>query len=207
MKLLNETALKHFQKSWDDAKRTNGWTQAKIAAALKIAQPSFNQYLKGTIPLNLEFVLRYCRVLRIDPQQLGVSDEIVRPEVSAIALRVLFSTSGIFYENGEVRMVTMVTAENAKAFLVEVDSEYRNLPRGSFLACVQDPCKVGNLIVGVSKDKQIVVGTLKKAGDKWMVVQPLVTGDLAVEIDTSWKLSRVENIVFPATPEGEVFGA
>jgi transcriptional regulator with XRE-family HTH domain len=207
MKLLNESAFKAFQASWNKAKTAGDWTQAKMAKALNMAQPSFNQYLKGIIPLNLEFVLRYCAVLKIDPQTLGVTANVLKPTLTTIPVKVLFSTSGIIFENGEVRMISTIPRNADDLFLVEVDSEFRNIPKGSYLACSKLPSSVGALVVAKSSDGKVVVGTLTKSRDTWVVIQPLVTGDLAVAVNPKdWTVSRVDSIVFADAAEGEIFG-
>jgi transcriptional regulator with XRE-family HTH domain len=208
MKLLDSNALKAFQKSWAEAKTVGDWTQAKMAKALEISQPSFNQYLKGIIPLNLGFILRYCAVLKLDPQRLGATDQVVKPTLEVIAVKVKFSTSGIFYEDGVVRMVSMMPEKMDKTFLVEIDSEYRNIPKGAFLVCAKAACKENNMVVAVSSDGRVVVGALKRADSRWMVVQPLASGDTAVEISTEWVVYKVESIVFADdATDGDVFGA
>lgn len=207
MKLLGSNAHTAFQKQWNGAKN-NGWTQVKIAEALGMRQPTFNQYLKGTIPLNIEFVLKFCDVLKIDPQTMGVSSVVTKPETVGISVKIRFSTSGLFFENGATRMVTTVPKNAEAVFLVEVDSEFRNIPKGAFLVCSKSQCRTGQMVVAVSSERQVVVGELKKHNNGWAVIQPLTTGDIAVPIDTSWALSKVEAISFGDDSDAsEVFGA
>ena len=207
MKLLTQEALRLFQKDWHRAKEVDKWTQAKIAEALEVKQPTFNQYLHGKIPLNAEFLLRYCRVRKIDPTSVGLVKGVSKVEASKIALPVRFSTSGLKFNEGEVKMVAVVPKGSEKLFLVEVDSDFRTIPKGAYLVCERGQCKSGQLVVG-EHDGMVVVGTLKRHGSNgWAIIQQLTTGDQAVGIDTAWKLSRVESISMPESDEGEVFGA
>lgn len=206
MKLLTSDALRKLQMDWNAAKDSKNWTQAKMAEALGITQPSFNQYLKGKIPLNVEFLLQYCKVRRIDPNTVGVEEGLSKIEVDMIALPVMFSTAGIFYKGEITKMVASVPTQNGKLYLVEVDSDFRTLPKGAYLICSDTKVHSGELVVG-RKDLQVVVGHLKKTPDGWAILQPLVTGDSAVIVDGSWKLSKVEGLHFASAEAGEEFGA
>lgn len=206
MKLLTGDALRRFQNDWALAKDSGNWTQAKMAKALGIAQPSLNQYLKGKIPLNVEFLLQYAKVRRVDPISLGVEESFSRIEVDLISLPVEFSTSGIFYKGEKTRMVASVPTQEGKLFLVEVDSDFRTYPKGAFLVCSQANVRENNQVVGF-KGSSVVVGTLKKTPDGWAVIQPLTSGDTASTIDKSWAMAKIVGINFPLEDAGEEFGA
>jgi transcriptional regulator with XRE-family HTH domain len=94
MELLSNDANKLLKQQWQQAK-SNGWTQAKMAKALSIAQPSLNQYLNGKIPINVEFVFSFCHVLNIAPELVGFIGRSYRED--AYTPEVRFSTSGIHY--------------------------------------------------------------------------------------------------------------
>lgn len=200
--LLSDNALKMLQADWHKAK-SDGATQKEICQRMGMQQPTFSQYLRGVIPLNVAFLLRYSQVRRVAPESVGVVDGISTVQVDRLRLKVSFSTAGVRFRERFVEMSgTVVTSD---AFLVEVDSDFRNIPKGAFLVCEELPCARGNLVVG-SKGTETVVGQLTKYGSDWAVVQPLPSGDRAVEIDKSWKLLKVTSITF-ALDEGnaEIF--
>jgi transcriptional regulator with XRE-family HTH domain len=206
MNLLSPNALVKFQKDWNTAKVTQDWTQAKMAEALKISQPSFNQYLKGKIPLNTEFLIQYSKIRRIDPVTVGLEEGLSRIEVDMIAIPVMFSTAGLTY-NGEITiMVASVPSQDGKLFLVEIDSDFTTLPKGAYLICSSDKVHAGALVVA-RKNGAVLTGTLKKTPDGWAVIQPLASGDTATLIDVSWKLNKVTGLHFPTSEIGEEFGA
>jgi len=191
-KLLSENALKMLQVDWNRAKG-DGTTQKDLCKRMGMQQPTFSQYLRGVIPLNVAFLLRYAQTRKVPPEAVGVLEGISTIQVDRLQLQVLSSTAGVRFKGRYVEMSgTVVTSD---AFLIEVDSEFRNIPKGAFLVCENLPCAKNSLVVGVKDDKTIV-GNLTKYADSWAIVQPLPTGDAAIEIDKTWILHKVTSIVF-----------
>lgn len=71
-----KSAQLKFKAAWKvwQAKDKKNRTQQLIADQLGINQPSLGQYINGINPLNIDFLLRACSLMKIDPR--GVYPEI-----------------------------------------------------------------------------------------------------------------------------------
>lgn len=199
--LLSDSALKLLNADWRAAK-ASGATQEGISKSLGMQQPTFSQYLRGVIPLNVAFLLRYAQVRKVPPESVGVVKGVSTVDVDKLRIRVKSSTAGIHFEGRFIDMSGKV--ETTQAFAIEVDSDFRSIPKGSFLVCEELPCAKGSLVVS-EKDGKTIVGTLNKYGDTWAIVQPLISGDAAVQVDKSWKLYKVTSIVFDTKDDNQEF--
>lgn len=202
-KLLSESALKLLQKDWNEAK-SKGMTQLEMSKKLGITQPTFSQYLNGTIPLNVSFLVKYAMVRRVPIESVSVTDKMSQVKLDKLWLRVERTTAGVRFKERLVEMTGVVLSK--EAFLIEVDSDYRTLPKGAFLVCETVPCKKGHLVVAIKGDN-FAVGTLTKYDAQWAIVEPKVSGDVANTIDNSWSLHRVTSISLLSAnvEEGEEF--
>lgn len=198
-KLLHSNALKMLQNDWSKAK-SEGMTQLEMSKKLGMKQPTFSQYLRGIIPLNLSFLVNYATIRKVPLQSVGVVDSIAEIKTEKLWLRVCRSTAGVRFKERYVEMSGVVNTANA--FLVEVDSDYRTLPKGAFLVCEALPCTKGSLVVAI-KGETLVAGKLEKYGTEWAVIEPLTSGDKGHPVDKTWTLHKVTSIVFSTAGEND----
>lgn len=191
-KLLNANALRMLQKDWSEAK-SNGMTQLDMSKKLGITQPTFSQYLRGTIPLNVSFLVKYAMIRKVPLESVGLTDKISTVQLDRLWLRVDRTTAGVRFKERFIEMSGVVSSSNA--YLIEVDSDYRTIPKGAFLVCESLPCVKGSLVVATCKDA-FIVGTLAKYDADWFVIEPQVSGDKAHPIDKTWSLQKVTSISF-----------
>lgn len=191
-KLLNANALKMLQKDWSEAK-SKGMTQLEMSKKLGITQPTYSQYLRGTIPLNVSFLVKYAMIRKVPLESVGLTDKITSVKLDRLWLRVERTTAGVRFKERFVEMSGVVSSSNA--YLIEVDSDYRTIPKGAFLVCESLPCVKGSLVVATCGDA-FAVGTLAKYGDDWVVIEPLTSGDKAHPVDKTWTLNKVTSISF-----------
>lgn len=72
-KLTNEqlAAAARLKRVWDAQKKQMGLTQEGVAARFGWdSQSTVSQYLNGRIPLNVQAVIRFCRLLNVDEQEI-----------------------------------------------------------------------------------------------------------------------------------------
>lgn len=60
-----------LKKAWNDRKKQYDLTQTIAAKRLNCSQPTFSQYLQGTIPLNLSTLLAICSLIDVDPRKIS----------------------------------------------------------------------------------------------------------------------------------------
>lgn len=190
--LLNANALKMLQKDWTEAK-SKGMTQLEMSKKLGMTQPTFSQYLRGTIPLNVSFLVKYALIRKVPIESVGVTSKIAEFKPDRLWLRVERSTAGLRFRERFIEMSGVVSTDSA--FLVEVDSDYRTFPRGSYLVCEALPCVKGSLVVA-TKDGELIVGTLANYDGMWAIIEPRVSGDKAHQIDKLWSLHKITSITF-----------
>ena len=63
---MNNNRLKKIQPHWPKA----GYTQEEAAGKLKITQSAVCQYLKGTIPLNTDIIIKFAILFNIKPSEI-----------------------------------------------------------------------------------------------------------------------------------------
>lgn len=201
-KLLHVNSIKMLQRDWTEAK-SKGMTQLEMSKKLGITQPTFSQYLRGTIPLNLSFLISYATVRKVPLTSVGIVESIAEFKTERLWLRVERTTAGVRFKERFVEMSGIVNTGNA--YLVEVDSDFRTFPKGSFLVCEALPCAKGSLVTAAKGDA-FLVGTLVKYDTEWAVVEPFASGDKATTVDETWLLRKITSVVFSPTDEtAEVF--
>ena len=92
---------KRLKAIWVQKKHELGLIQVKAAQQLGIAQPTFNQYLNGNIPLNTDFLLAFAELLDVNPWDIDPEYRNVRSfkkardsQVISRALPILGSITG-----------------------------------------------------------------------------------------------------------------
>ena len=64
--IKHDPRLKKIQQHWSTA----GITQQEAALKFKITQSAVCQYLKGTIPLNTDIIIKFAHLYQVAPHQL-----------------------------------------------------------------------------------------------------------------------------------------
>lgn len=59
-----------LKRLWNARKEDLGLTQVIAARTLQITQPSFSQYLNCVIPLNTDIILKFAKLLGVDPTEI-----------------------------------------------------------------------------------------------------------------------------------------
>lgn len=201
--IVKENAHQLLLQEWDAAK-SEGWTQTKMAKDMGIAQATFSQYLRGVIPLNASFLVKFSRIRRINPANLGAE---LGGEVSRVSLPVKFSTLGVVFKGKSIEMAGVVSdVENA--FLVEVDKSFATFPKGSLLVCEMIAVGAGDNVVAhkeVGGVMTVLAGELRKNGDGWCVVEPLATGEQLKPVDKTWTVAKITGVTLPKSEPTELF--
>ncbi len=68
---FSDQTLSRVQKAWYVYKRKHGATQSSTAKMLDMVQTGFGQYINGLVPLNVVFILRFCKLINKHPTELA----------------------------------------------------------------------------------------------------------------------------------------
>lgn len=66
-----ELCAARLHSIWELKRKPLQLTQKKAAEAIGISQGAFNQYIKGTIPLNVEFAVAIADLLRVEVSDIN----------------------------------------------------------------------------------------------------------------------------------------
>lgn len=196
-KLIHPNALKMLKTDWVEAKK-QGMTQLEMSRLLGMKQPTFSQYLNGTIPLNLSFLVNYATIRQVPLQSVGIVESLTEFRPEQFKLRVERATSGLRFQNRYVPASGFLSTPDA--YLVEVDTDYKSLPKGAFLVCEALPCYRNDHVIAL-RDDVMKVGVLGLYGSEWALLESGPFAENAMFIDQSWQLRRVTSILFVANAQ------
>jgi transcriptional regulator with XRE-family HTH domain len=100
-------------------------TQNKLAAMLGMSQPAVNQYLQGTVALNVKSTLRFAELLRVDPSYIFPELEAyfsMAKHASKVKKEAVFTKDGrLVKPKFDEELEWTAPVPNAKAILMEKD--------------------------------------------------------------------------------------
>lgn len=200
-KLISKDAHRMFLEDWAKAKE-KGWTQIKISEALGMSQPAFNQYLKGKVALNAQFLLSYSHARKIDPAVIGIN-YFKKASVRAVTLPLQFSVSGKNIK-GKTVVIDNYAGDTQEAFLVDVDTTIPLVGIGGYIVCQPHPCADSDNVFALNSAGETHVGRLLKINDNWV----LSSLQSSIEIPLTkkeWTLYKITGTIAPASESTETF--
>lgn len=201
---FDDNDLKKVQRLWSDFKSSTGATQATAASSLEMNQSAFSQYLRGEdgggIPLNTNFVLKFCKLVGEDPKEFDIVDE---SEASEIKVRVTKSLTGARPTIPDVYAYTR--GHRSKCYGVLMDSPEFPLGRNSVLIVEPELDIYQGDLVLLNPDDDIILGRMQtEKGGEWVLSTAMFGGFRPVPIKDGDVIHKVSSIELPKL-EGKKF--
>jgi hypothetical protein len=199
--------LRRVQQAWDDYRARTKSSQAVAARALGMGTSGFNQYIRGEIELNTDFLVKYATLVGMDLSDL--QGELGFPPTLrplTITLRVRYTLSG-----RKTNRDVMVTAMGVSpgAYAVEIDVDGSMYPKGAvLLVSPDDEIRAGDTVI-LNTETAPVLGTLNidQMDDTWWIA--LSHGGLtdAHVLQPGQVPHRVSGVHFPLRAKTKAFKA
>lgn len=185
--------LKKVQLAWSSHKDATALSQAKAAKAMGMNQSAFSQYLRGTIPLNTDFLTKFTAFTGLELSDFGASSDTV-PEKP---LRVLATLSGRKPTTPSVLVETILECD--ESYFIEVDYDDFGLRKGSMLLVnPKGNVRAGDRVVYLRKKGQpIVFGELSETEEGWEILEQLWQGGRRYLVDPKDDVFRVVSVYNP----------
>lgn len=186
------------RRTWNDFKSRTGATQEIAAKNLDMGQSAFSQYLRGAIPMNTDFILRFAKYTGTNPSTLDPSLAERAKEFVAQTkpVRVTAATSGM-----PATGFVMVTVSAGKENLTAMRDDLGLVMPGVVAHLVLDhdaDIRDGDLVV-VEKDGAIAAGRVVQNRDdmEWYLQVRSGVGLAATKLDGTETIKRVCGMHLP----------
>jgi hypothetical protein len=151
----DKAVAKRLKSIYLQKKDELGLTQIKMGKAMKLSQSSVANYMGGTFSMNLEIILRFAKVLQVDPHDIDPKLDrrfTVIPLAGATKIMVLGTLSGQYTTQRSVEVRGLQNMAHHLAILIDTDDFSPILKQGTVL--VVDPQ------ADYEKDDRIIVQRL-----------------------------------------------
>lgn len=190
----DQEALRKVRLEWQLYKDRTGSSQTKAAQALGMNQSAFSQYLQGKIPLNTDFISKFCAMTGASPSDFGVK---ATASVTAKAVPVRRTISGSPTSKTHVTVETILP--NDECYVLEMDYNDHFHRKGTMILC-DDNCQIvsgDHVVYQQAPDRPLVVGELKSTVEGWEVMEPLWSGGRRYLVEPSDAVTRVISFFLP----------
>lgn len=155
-------------------------------------QSAFSQYLRGTIPLNTDFLAKFSQLTG----ESFLADNVTPSKgISVATLEVIATLSG---KKIEKTKQTVHNANSEDNFLIRIDYRSHYLPYGSFLL-LSKTAKVreGETAVYMPEGQPFVLGTLELIDDEWCFIEQHFFGARSHFVGNFDNVFRVQQAIYP----------
>lgn len=190
----SDDVLKKVQLAWSSHKDAKALSQAKAAKAMGMNQSAFSQYLRGTIPLNTDFLTKFTAFTGTELADFGV----LAGSVKEKPLRVLCTLSGRKPASSSMLVETILECDSS--YFIEVDYADFSLQKGSMLLVnPKGNVRAGDMVVYHRKKGQpIVFGELMETEEGWEILEQLWQGGRRYLVDPKDDVFRVVSVYYPS---------
>lgn len=191
---VDSKKLVEVKKAWNEFKQTTNTSQAKAAARLNMNQSAFSQYLRGEIPLNTDFLIKFNALVggKLD----NIIELSVAPKPLTHPIPVISKLSGGEPNTRKVLLHSTVAIDGCVA--VEVDYMDFVYPKGSILVLdAKEKPYAGDKVIYARRNAPLVYGTLDHTQDGWTILEPHYYGAREHLVDKDDDIKRLVSIYFP----------
>ncbi|MBM7454524.1 hypothetical protein HNR62_000353 [Oceanisphaera litoralis] len=209
-RVYGEETLTRVQRAWKDYKRQHAATQKDAAKVLQISTSAFGQYLRGEIPLNTDFLLRFAALVEDDPAnihpQLG---GLSKPGLTKTYLPVTGTLSGREPSHGRALVAGIISENNNAEFCVEVDVAGTGYPKGTLLLVdpSDPPCDRDMVVVEGETGYRYGQLGYNELVDEWYVEMLVVQGVERFVLSAGQVPARVIGTQLPKQSKRRAFAA
>ncbi len=170
----DELLLARVQKAWASYRNDAGVSQAKAAKALGMNQSAFSQYLRGAIPLNTDFLMRFGKLTAHDMGD-AIEEISATSRMRAVTLPIKYTLSGAEREG---RLVVESLVPSGDCYLVENDYPTLPLRKGDYFIVDPDAsvCSGSLVFVRFSADIPPTIGELSYVNNDWVLLEDRAMG-------------------------------
>jgi len=136
----DKVAAKRLKKIYLRKKGELGLTQTKLGKSMKLSQSSVANYMRGEFSMNLDTVLRFSKVLEVDPHEIDPKLNkrfSVVPLAGATEIAVIGTLSGAYSTTRTAKVRGLNYMNHQLAILIDNHALTPILPQGSTL--IVDP--------------------------------------------------------------------
>lgn len=193
----NQDVQKRVQSAWATHKQGRGVSQVAAAKALGMNQSAFSQYIRGTIPLNTDFLRKFAALTDIDPVEFGLQSN-DSGSVPSRPVKVMATLSG--REPKEKSQLVESILENNSCYFVEVDYNDYSLPKGSLLLVnPEGTIREGDTVIYFKGlGEPTVFGQIEETEEGWELLEQLWQGGRRYLVDKEDHVYRVSSLYYPS---------
>lgn len=194
---------KNINLKWSEFKSRTGTSQFAAAKRLGMNQSAFSQYLRGAIPLNRDFIVKFCKLTGTSLDEIGYEDRDIK--VRGQSLAVKYATSGRSFANKSMVVETLAPASDFFGVLVDTDEP---IGVGNILLVSEvQECREGDFVLKMSGGKRptVTFGKLLKDGSDWVISKKVDGVYRLLDVDTSDTLKRITGSYIPEPTQAEVY--
>ncbi|MEH6729275.1 MAG: helix-turn-helix transcriptional regulator [Pseudoalteromonas distincta] len=190
----SDDVLKKVQIAWSSHKDAKALSQASAAKAMGMNQSAFSQYLRGTIPLNTNFLAKFTAFTGTELSDFGA----LAGSIKEKPLQVLHTLSGRKPSISSMLVETILECDSS--YFVEVDYADFSLRKGSMLLVnPKSNIRAGDMVVYHRKKGQpIVFGELMETEEGWEILEQLWQGGRRYLVDPKDDVFRVVSVYNPS---------
>lgn len=192
----SKDVLKRVQTAWQSLKETSKLSQTAAAKAMNMNQSAFSQYIRGSIPLNTDFLRKFAALTDVDLADFGVESS-VSDTVPSKPVKVMATLSGRKPTERSVLVDTILEASGC--YFVEVDYSDHQLDKGTMLL-VSPTGRItsGDTVVYFREDSPTVFGKLELTEEGWELTERLWQGGRRYLVDNVDHVYRVSCVYLPS---------
>lgn len=193
----SKDVLKRVQAAWQSLKETSKLSQTAAAKAMNMNQSAFSQYIRGSIPLNTDFLRKFAALTDLELEELGVitsSTDVVPSK----PIKVMATLSGRKPTERSVLVDTILEASGC--YFVEVDYSDHQFEKGTMLL-ISPTGKIssGDSVIYFKEDgERAVFGKLELTEEGWELTERLWQGGKRYLVDSADHIYRVSCVYLPS---------
>lgn len=189
--------LKRVQAAWQSLKEDSKLSQTSAAKAMGMNQSAFSQYIRGSIPLNTDFLRKFAALSDMELEDFGISNAI-SDTVPSKPIKVMATLSGRKPTEKSVLVNTILEASGC--YFVEVDYSDHPLERGTMLLVNPKGSITSgdNVIYFKGEGERSVFGKLELTEEGWELTERLWQGGKRYLVDSADHVYRVSSVYFPS---------
>jgi len=197
----NTDVLENINKAWHTFKKASNTSQAKAAKALGMNQSAFSQYLRGEIPLNTDFIVKFSVLTNTEMTEFVPSNGLNHVSLQPIAVK--YTLSGKELSDCYELIPSPVNLDHAYAIIVDYADFI--LERGTLLLIdtISDIRELDSVILLVEGSRPIY-GAISYKESEWAVLEPHYFGGKRFVIEEAMQVHRVGGSYQPEK-QGRVF--
>ena len=199
--LYDAKTLKLIKDIWTEFKGSTNMSQVRAAKQMEMNQSAFSQYLRGSIPLNTDFISKFAKLTNTNISTIMSKKAICAISMQPISIK--YTLSGKYLTDSFELIPSPVNLDHAYAILVDYSDFI--LERGTLLL-IDSTAEIReyDTVIIITKDNRLIYGVISYRENEWEVIEPHYFGGNRFAVNNVMTIDRVCGSYIPPN-KGRVF--